>query len=601
LINICIPPGVGLIPGALNQQQNLLRGIVPQTAHLGSTLPLRAPHPAWLNKVGGGSHNGDGSGGAANPAAGAPTNQLFMQILANRDRGVGATVPAGYCAPNPYTGDMIDLSRPAASLERTEPLPLVTGNSSSGERESHSLVRNGTASGESAAPLNGQLDSETKSAPAVVSVIATNPSHEQKVGKVEHPLRPVDGSVDVNCKTDSDKSKSPVPHLKAAPVQAIVGHSKKMKSVEAIVENLFELGSKKQEANSTNTPGPLTDSTSQISSKPNIIETVPKLDSNVSDLQGESEDIDCKMRRKRKIDTPRKSMSPPPVKKALLEHPVATVNPEIPAPPCPSILPVPGDCAVSGTPGSTDTSPSPAATPSCNPTSVLAVLEDDPSPAPKDPIKTETEMPETAANPSATPPVAPCTEETSVKSEPPSTSECPLSALTEDAPKEDSKSAVVDVESKMEALFAGIIGSGDEGAAGPSAPFAGDLTNPLTPLNESLDLDTSTNIEAVLEAKPPSAKKGRPKGSRNGIRQSSDSIFGTSSTESTPQKGKKTKKKASKDALPGESSKKNKKFTATGKKAKFQKEPSQQVIIRRGSFKLGTDERKGLTLLFSDL
>ena len=124
--------------------------------------------------------------------------------------------------------------------------------------------------------------------------------------------------------------------------------------------------------------------------------------------------------------------------------------------------------------------------------------------------------------------------------------------------KPEVKNAFIEVETELEKMFAGIVETETEECVDPlkldpSSPI------PMEASPTSKTLDCLTNIDSTnSEAKPPSGIKsrGRPKGSRNGARRSSESIFGPSSTESTPKKKKKKQVKRMADDSPTSSQKK---------------------------------------------
>ncbi|KAJ9600820.1 hypothetical protein L9F63_001032, partial [Diploptera punctata] len=124
--------------------------------------------------------------------------------------------------------------------------------------------------------------------------------------------------------------------------------------------------------------------------------------------------------------------------------------------------------------------------------------------------------------------------------------------------KPEVKNAFIEVETELEKMFAGIVEPETEECVDPlkldpSSPIPMEVS-PTTKALDSLANIDSTNSEA----KPSSGIKsrGRPKGSRNGARRSSESIFGPSSTESTPKKKKKKQAKRIADDSPSSSQKK---------------------------------------------
>lgn len=121
----------------------------------------------------------------------------------------------------------------------------------------------------------------------------------------------------------------------------------------------------------------------------------------------------------------------------------------------------------------------------------------------------------------------------------------PSNQLSTPIPNSSNKQDALDVESQLEALFAGI---GDDGTSGKSLQ-----PEPVS----SSNLQGTPNVAAVLESKGSTGKKG--KGKTNGM-------CGTSSTESSPKK-----KRKKKPIKPWEEKKKKK---AGPNKSKYVKEAS---------------------------
>lgn len=113
--------------------------------------------------------------------------------------------------------------------------------------------------------------------------------------------------------------------------------------------------------------------------------------------------------------------------------------------------------------------------------------------------------------------------------------------------KPEVKNAFIEVETELEKMFAGIV-EPEECVDPLKLDTASPIPMEVSPASKALD--SLTNIDsASVEPKPASGLKsrGRPKGSRNGARRSSESIFGPSSTDSTPKKKKKKQGKRSSD------------------------------------------------------
>ncbi|XP_069685147.1 uncharacterized protein CG5098-like isoform X2 [Periplaneta americana] len=124
--------------------------------------------------------------------------------------------------------------------------------------------------------------------------------------------------------------------------------------------------------------------------------------------------------------------------------------------------------------------------------------------------------------------------------------------------KPEVKNAFIEVETELEKMFAGIVET-EECVDPLKLDTASPIPMEVSPTTKALD--SLTNIDSTsTEQKPPSALKsrGRPKGSRNGARRSSESIFGPSSTDSTPKKKKKKQGKRLADESPSSSQKKAK-------------------------------------------
>jgi hypothetical protein len=106
------------------------------------------------------------------------------------------------------------------------------------------------------------------------------------------------------------------------------------------------------------------------------------------------------------------------------------------------------------------------------------------------------------------------------------------------------KNAFIEVETELEKMFAGIV-EPEECVDPLKLDTASPVPMDVSPSSKTLD--SLTNIDSTsVEPKPASGLKsrGRPKGSRNGGRRSSESIFGTASTDSTPKKKKQGKRSA---------------------------------------------------------
>jgi hypothetical protein len=113
--------------------------------------------------------------------------------------------------------------------------------------------------------------------------------------------------------------------------------------------------------------------------------------------------------------------------------------------------------------------------------------------------------------------------------------------------KPEVKNAFIEVETELEKMFAGIV-EPEECVDPLKLDTASPVPMDASPSNKTLD--SLTNIDsASLETKPASGLKsrGRPKGTRKGARRSSESIFGSTSTDSTPKKKKKKQGKRSAD------------------------------------------------------
>ncbi|XP_023723308.1 mucin-12 isoform X4 [Cryptotermes secundus] len=113
--------------------------------------------------------------------------------------------------------------------------------------------------------------------------------------------------------------------------------------------------------------------------------------------------------------------------------------------------------------------------------------------------------------------------------------------------KPEVKNAFIEVETELEKMFAGIV-EPEECVDPLKLDTASPVPMDVSPSSKTLDSLTN-NDSASAEPKPASSMKsrGRPKGSRNGTRRSSESIFGTASTDSTPEKKKKKQSKRSAD------------------------------------------------------
>lgn len=119
------------------------------------------------------------------------------------------------------------------------------------------------------------------------------------------------------------------------------------------------------------------------------------------------------------------------------------------------------------------------------------------------------------------------------------------------APNLSNKQDAMDVESQLEALFAGIADDGNSAKESKVSP---------------VNLQGTPNVAAVLESKGSTAKKG--KGKANGVVKSAD-VAGTTSAESTPKK-----KRKKKTVKPWEDDKHKKGKKGTASKGKYVKEAS---------------------------
>jgi hypothetical protein len=114
--------------------------------------------------------------------------------------------------------------------------------------------------------------------------------------------------------------------------------------------------------------------------------------------------------------------------------------------------------------------------------------------------------------------------------------------------KPEVKNAFIEVETELEKMFAGIV-EPEECVDPLKLDSASPIPMEVCPASKALDSLTSIDSSASVGQKPASILKsrGRPKGSRNGVRRSSESIFGPSSTDSSPKKKKKKQGKRSAD------------------------------------------------------
>lgn len=114
--------------------------------------------------------------------------------------------------------------------------------------------------------------------------------------------------------------------------------------------------------------------------------------------------------------------------------------------------------------------------------------------------------------------------------------------------KPEVKNAFIEVETELEKMFAGIV-EPEECVDPLKLDSASPVPMEVSPASKALDSLTSIDSAASVGPKPASGLKsrGRPKGSRNGARRSSESIFGASSTDSMPKKKKKKQGKRSAD------------------------------------------------------
>jgi hypothetical protein len=114
--------------------------------------------------------------------------------------------------------------------------------------------------------------------------------------------------------------------------------------------------------------------------------------------------------------------------------------------------------------------------------------------------------------------------------------------------KPEVKNAFIEVETELEKMFAGIV-EPEECVDPLKLDTASPIPMEVSPSSKTLD--NLTNLDTAVSAEPKLASglksRGRPKGSRNGARRSSESIFGQSSADSTPKKKKKKQSKRSAD------------------------------------------------------
>jgi len=114
--------------------------------------------------------------------------------------------------------------------------------------------------------------------------------------------------------------------------------------------------------------------------------------------------------------------------------------------------------------------------------------------------------------------------------------------------KPEVKNAFIEVETELEKMFAGIV-EPEECVDPLKLDTASPIPMEVSPSSKALE--NLTNLDPAVSAEPKLASglksRGRPKGSRNGARRSSESIFGQSSADSTPKKKKKKQSKRSAD------------------------------------------------------
>ncbi|KAK7792268.1 hypothetical protein R5R35_013302 [Gryllus longicercus] len=105
--------------------------------------------------------------------------------------------------------------------------------------------------------------------------------------------------------------------------------------------------------------------------------------------------------------------------------------------------------------------------------------------------------------------------------------------------KTETKNPFIEVENELEKMFAGIVETSEPETqlkVAHSSPAPTEESPGVKALESLSTLTSTSEVKRTL-------KRGRPKGSRNSSRRSSDSIFGTSSVDSTPKKKKKKQPK----------------------------------------------------------
>ncbi|XP_067006189.2 uncharacterized protein CG5098 isoform X2 [Anabrus simplex] len=165
-----------------------------------------------------------------------------------------------------------------------------------------------------------------------------------------------------------------------------------------------------------------------------------------------------------------------------------------------------------------------------------------------------------------------------------------LSALVSDQldksiePKPEVKNAFIEVETELEKMFAGIVETDENIDPHKVEDTSSPISMEVSPTTKALE--TLTTLGSVsLETKPASSiKRGRPKGSRNGKRRSSESIFGPSSTDSTPKKKKKQQKRPFDDS-PGTSQLKKVKRSKLFQGENSSNSRDSPILKKKGSLK----------------
>ncbi|XP_049774320.1 nascent polypeptide-associated complex subunit alpha, muscle-specific form isoform X2 [Schistocerca cancellata] len=130
-----------------------------------------------------------------------------------------------------------------------------------------------------------------------------------------------------------------------------------------------------------------------------------------------------------------------------------------------------------------------------------------------------------------------------------------LSVLNSDSvksePKLEPKSTIIDVETELEKMFAGIVEEDNVSSDTVKVEVpSSSVTDSSTMAAKALEClsgseNTSPSVTATpapppppQDTKPRVSKRGRPKGSRNSSHRSSDNVLGLSSSENTPKKKK---------------------------------------------------------------